>query len=63
LRLQDIAAFSQSKIKGPYAFGLAGPDALGNREAIAGSFTQMGAGTIPTGVGDQNVAGTVTILL
>lgn len=58
LRLQDIAAFSANNIKGPYAFGLAGQDASGNREVMAGSFNADGTGTIPDGIADQNVGGT-----
>jgi putative Ig domain-containing protein len=60
LRLQDTSAFSLSSITGPYAFGFAGQDAAGNREAIVGSFSTDGSGMIPSGVADQNVAGTAT---
>ena len=59
MRLQDATAFSLSKINGPYAFGFIGQDASGNRTAMAGSFS-ADAGTIPSGVADQNVAGTAT---
>lgn len=58
MRLQDTNAFAQSKITGPYAFGFEGQDATGNREAMVGSFSSDGAGTIPRGIADQNVAGT-----
>ena len=58
LRLQDTTAFAQNKIMGPYAFGFEGQDAAGNREAIIGSFNTDGAGAIPTGIADQNIAGT-----
>jgi hypothetical protein len=57
MRLQDTTAFAQGKIKGPYAFGFEGQDATGNREAMVGSFTADGAGTIPSGTADQNIAG------
>jgi hypothetical protein len=58
LRLQDTTAFAQNKITGPYAFGLQGQDATGNREAMVGSFNTDGAGSISTGLADQNIAGT-----
>jgi hypothetical protein len=58
LRLQDTTAFAQNKITGPYAFGFEGQDAAGNHEAIIGSFHTDGAGAIPNGVADQNIAGT-----
>jgi hypothetical protein len=60
LRLQDPSAFTLGSIKGPYAFGLSGQNAAGNREAIVGAFSADGAGTISSGVADQNVAGTAT---
>jgi Putative Ig domain len=60
MRLQDTTAFAQGKIKGPYAFGFEGQDATGEREAIVGSFTADGAGTIPSGTADQNIAGTAS---
>jgi hypothetical protein len=62
LRLQDTSAFSLSSITGPYAFGFSGQDAAGNRKAIVGAFNTDGAGTISSGVADQNVAGTATNL-
>jgi hypothetical protein len=58
LRLQDTTAFAQNKITGPYAFGLQGQDATGSREAMVGSFNTDGAGSISTGLADQNIAGT-----
>lgn len=58
LRSQDTTAFSQGKLKGPYAFGFAGSDQSGNRTVLVGSFQADGAGTIPNGIADQNVAGT-----
>jgi putative Ig domain-containing protein len=60
LRLQDTAAFSLSSITGPYAFGFSGQNSAGNREAIVGAFNTDGAGTISSGVADQNVTGTAT---
>ncbi|HTS12682.1 MAG TPA: Ig domain-containing protein [Candidatus Limnocylindrales bacterium] len=60
LRLQDATAFSLSKINGPYAFGFAGQDSAGDREALAGSFGTDGTGTIASGVADEDIAGTVT---
>ena len=60
IRLQDNTSFSLNKINGGYAFGFAGQDAIGNREAIVGSFNAGGAGTISSGVADQNIAGTAT---
>jgi hypothetical protein len=60
MRLQDTTAFALSKITGPYAFGFEGQDATGKREAMAGSFSADGAGTIPTGIADQNIAGTAS---
>ena len=60
MRLQDATAFALASITGPYAFGFAGQDATGKRNAIVGSFTADGAGTIPSGTADQNVAGTAT---
>jgi hypothetical protein len=60
LRLQDASAFSLSSITGPYAFGFSGQNAAGNREAIVGAFNTDGAGTISSGVADQNVVGTAT---
>jgi hypothetical protein len=60
LRAQDTSAFSVAKITGPYAFGLAGQDSTGNREALAGSFSADGTGAITIGVEDQSIAGTAT---
>jgi hypothetical protein len=60
LRLQDTSTFSLSSIIGPYAFGLSGQDSAGNRQAIVGAFSTDGAGTISSGIADQNVAGTTT---
>jgi hypothetical protein len=60
LRLQDTSAFTLGSIKGPYAFGFSGQNAAGNREAMVGAFSTDGAGTISSGVADQNVAGTAT---
>lgn len=60
MRLQDTTSFALSKIMGPYAFGLEGQEATGKREAMAGSFNANGAGTIPTGIADQNIAGTAS---
>src|SRR5579863_1015413 len=60
LRLQDSAAFSQSNIKGPYAFGFAGDDPSGDRQGIAGAFDADGSGTMSTGAADQNIAGTTS---
>ena len=59
-RQQDVTAFSQSKISGPYAFGFEGQDATGNREAMAGSFHADGSGLISSGVADLNIAGNTT---
>ena len=50
MRLQDTTAFQKSSITGPYAFGLAGQDAAGNREGMVGAFTADGAGAIPRGI-------------
>jgi hypothetical protein len=58
LRKQDVTAFLQNKIKGPYAFGLQGQDAKGNRAAMAGSFIADGAGIVTGGIMDQVAAGT-----
>ena len=58
LRLQDTTAFAQNKITGPYAFGLQGQDATGSREAMIGWFNTDGAGSISSGLADQNIAGT-----
>jgi hypothetical protein len=60
MRAQDTTTFTLGSITGPYAFGLAGQDATGKRIAIAGSFSADGAGNIPNGTADQNVAGTAT---
>ena len=60
LFLQDTTAFSLSKITGPYAFGFAGQDSIGNREVWAGAFQADGAGVVSTGVADENIAGTAT---
>lgn len=60
LRLQDTSAFTLGSITGPYAFAFVGQDSAGNRDAIVGSFTADGAGTISSGVADQNVGGTAT---
>jgi Putative Ig domain len=60
MRLQDTSSFSLGKVNGAYAFGFSGQDATGNREAMAGSFSADGTGTISSGVADQNIAGTTT---
>jgi hypothetical protein len=60
LRLQDTSAFSLGSITGPYAFGFSGQNATGSREAIVGAFDADGAGTISSGVADENAAGTAT---
>ena len=60
LQRQDPTAFSLGKIAGPYAFLVAGQDAAGHREATAGAFTADGAGSIPSGVEDENINGTAT---
>jgi hypothetical protein len=60
LRAQDAGAFALGKITGPYAFGLAGQDATGNSEVVVGSFNADGAGSIPSGIADQNIAGAGT---
>ena len=60
LRLQEPNAFALNKITGPYAFGIEGQDAAGNREALIGSFNADGAGAIPSGIADENVAGTTS---
>lgn len=60
LRLQDTSAFSQSSIKGPYAFGFAGDDPSDDRQVMGGSFDADGSGTISSGAADQNIAGTVS---
>lgn len=60
LRLQDTSAFTSGGIAGPYAFGFSGQDSSGNRAAMVGAFRMDGAGTISSGVADENVAGTAT---
>jgi large repetitive protein len=60
LRLQDTTAFSLASITGPYAFGLGGSDASGSRGAMVGRFTADGKGSLPSGIADENVAGTAT---
>jgi hypothetical protein len=60
LRGQDTTAFTLASVTGPYAFGIAGQDAAGKRNAIVGNFTADGAGNIPSGIADQNLAGTIT---
>jgi hypothetical protein len=57
LRLQEANAFALNKIAGPYAFGFQGQDAAGSRKALIGSFNADGAGVIPSGMADENVAG------
>lgn len=60
LRLQDTSTFTLGSITGPYAFGFSGQDATGKREAIIGSFSADGSGTISNGVADQNIGGATT---
>jgi hypothetical protein len=60
LRMQDTTAFTLGGVTGPYAFGFAGQDATGKRDALVGSFNADGKGVIPSGVADQNVAGTAS---
>src|SRR5690349_7459295 len=55
LRLQNSPAFTLASITGPYAFGFAGQDSSGNRDAIVGSFNADGVGMIRSGIADQNV--------
>ena len=60
MRLQDTTAFTLASVTGPYAFGFVGQDGAGKRNAIVGSFLADGAGNIPSGSAEQNVAGTAT---
>jgi hypothetical protein len=54
----DTGAYNTAKIRGDYAFGVAGLDHLNNRAAIAGRFTSNGAGTLINAAGDVNAYGT-----
>lgn len=51
--LQDSTAFSQSKVTGPYAFGISGQDSAGGHVATAGRFDADGAGNITNGLQDR----------
>jgi len=51
--LQDTAAFTSAAISGPFVFNASGLDPNGNVDSIVGQFT-LNAGTIPTGVFDEN---------
>jgi hypothetical protein len=50
--LEDPAAFSLSKITGPYAFGVSGQSSSGGHVATAGRFDADGAGNIANGLQD-----------
>jgi hypothetical protein len=51
---QDTSAFSNSAIKGSYAFGAAGREVGLGKFGIAGVFTSDGNGNITSGVADYN---------
>lgn len=51
--LQDTTAFTSTAINGPFVFNTSGLDPNGNVDSIVGQFT-LNAGTIPTGVFDEN---------
>ena len=55
--LQDTNAFTQSGVNGSFVFDSSGFDPNGNLDSIVGQFT-LNAGTIPTGVFDENNDGT-----
>ncbi|HLW82833.1 MAG TPA: hypothetical protein VKS20_12425 [Candidatus Acidoferrales bacterium] len=60
--LQTAAAFNLTSITGAYAFQLNGQTAsVGSKAVVEGSFSTAGTGTINAGVGDSNLAGTVTL--
>jgi len=53
LTLQDTSAFTTAGVNGPFAFNASGLDPNGNVDSIVGQFA-LNAGTIPTGVFDEN---------
>ena len=57
--LQDTSAFTLSGVNGPFVFDNAGLDPNGNIDSIVGQFT-LNAGTVPTGVYDENVDATAS---
>jgi len=50
----DTSAYSNSRIAGDYAFGVAGLDGFNARTAIAGRLTANGSGAFSNGVADVN---------
>lgn len=56
LRKQDTTAFSTGKIKGNYAFGLAGANGSGGRYVTAGQFNASGTGSL-SGFYDADIYG------
>ena len=57
---QDTTAFSLGGIANNYAFDLSGSDPNGNPESFIGQFHSDGAGSIPTGLSDDNDGGVLT---
>jgi hypothetical protein len=60
LMRRSASTFSAASLTGDYAFAVAGPDAQGQREALAGRFDANGAGRISAGVLDANRGGSLT---
>jgi hypothetical protein len=57
--LQDTSAFTLNGINGSFVFDNSGLDPNGNIDSIVGQFT-LNAGTIPTGVYDENDGATAS---
>jgi hypothetical protein len=55
---QTTSAFSQSQVRGNYAFGFSGTDAAAARYGLAGAMLADGAGHFSNGLLDANDAGT-----
>lgn len=57
--LQDTSAFTLSGINGSFVFDNSGLDPSGNSDSIVGQFN-LNAGTVPTGVFDENDGATAS---
>lgn len=59
LRRQTVSNFTPQSFSGNYAFGFAGTDSAGKRDAFAGVFHADGASLFENGNADTNDAGTL----
>lgn len=56
--LQNMNAFSQTAVSGPYVFDVSGIDGAGNPDSIIGQISANGGGGLSSGLLDENDAAT-----